>query len=89
MQKIIQINQTIQNMLIQECAEIGGIKLTVNSMRDGGVLRLSTQQARALACDLIQHAQRAETIQSLKSKKFSSNLNSMNDKGTAIIQRPA
>lgn len=86
MQKITQINQTIQNMLIQECAEIGGIKLTVNSMRDGGVLRLSTQQARALACDLIQHAQRAETIQCLKkAKKFSAVLSHKESDKAAVI----
>lgn len=75
MQQIIQINSlsfSIQEYAaiqeFQEYSDVVGIKLTVNDVKDV-VLRLSTQQARALACDLIQQAHRAETIKGLKKAK--------------------
>ena len=61
-----QINpQNSPGFLIQEGGKEGGIELRLD-----GVLtlpfRLTTQQARRLACDLIQSVNRADTITSLK-----------------------
>ena len=44
---------------VRDCREEGCVKLTVDNTKDG-VLHLNAQQARALACDLIQYAYRAE-----------------------------
>ena len=63
MLQAIQINNF--GFSIQEGGEEEGIKLTVDGIQDRP-LRLSPQQARTLACDLIQYAYRAETIQGLK-----------------------
>lgn len=44
---------------VRDCREEGCVKLTVDGIKDVA-LYLSAQQARALACNLIQHAYRAE-----------------------------
>lgn len=64
-------NQQISNdHSIQACVKDGEIKLTLGSNQEFAV-QLSTQQARALACDLIQHVHRADINRNLKKIKTS------------------
>jgi hypothetical protein len=65
MQQAMQKNSP--GVCIQDAGNEGGIKLAVAGLLDVA-LNLSTQQARALACDLIQQVHRAETSMHLKNK---------------------
>ena len=55
---------------IQACEKDGAIKLTLGVNQEFA-FQLSTQQARTLACDLIQHVHRADTNTNLKNSKKS------------------
>ena len=55
---------------IQACEKDGAIKLTLGVNQEFA-FQLSTQQARTLACDLIQHVHRADTNRNLKNSKNS------------------
>ena len=60
--------KSIQKNSLGLCIQDGGqtgIKLSLDGIQDLA-LRLSPQQARALACDLIQYVNRAEKINALK-----------------------
>ena len=63
MQQIIHVDQT--GFAIQTSWKDGAIELTMGDMGKNAH-RLSAQQARALACDLIQRAYQAETNLLLK-----------------------
>lgn len=63
MQQIIRENQT--GFAIKTSWKDGAIELTMVDMRKNAH-RMSAQQARALACDLIQRAYQAETNLVLK-----------------------
>jgi hypothetical protein len=66
MQQNIHEQQT--GFAIQASWKDGAIELTMGDMRKNAH-RLSAQQARALACDLIQRAYQAETNMVLKQRK--------------------
>jgi cystathionine beta-lyase/cystathionine gamma-synthase len=66
------MQQAFQNKRLGLSIQEGGVKLTLDGMQDLA-LRLSPQQARALACDLIQQVNRVEKINELKKKNVSEN----------------
>jgi len=66
------MQQALQNKRLDISIQEGGVKLTLDGIQDLA-LRLSPQQARALACDLIQYVNRVEKINALKKKSVSDN----------------
>lgn len=66
------MQQALQNKHLGISIQEGGIQLTLDGIEDLA-LRLSYQQARVLACNLMQYVNRAEIIRDLKNEHASEN----------------
>ncbi len=66
------MQQAFQNQRLGLSIQEGGVKLILDGIQDLA-LHLSPQQARALACDLIQQVNRVEKINALKKKSIAEN----------------